>query len=38
VVIFLLRRAWRLALAHPGDGSRLGKLVHRFNRTPYRKN
>ena len=31
VVIFLLRRAWRLALAHPGDGSRLGALVHRFS-------
>ena len=32
VVMFLLRRAWLLALAHPGDGSRLGHLVHRFNR------
>jgi MFS family permease len=32
VVLFLLRRAWRLALAHPGDGSRLGNLVHRLNR------
>ncbi len=32
VVIFLLRRAWLLALQHPGDGSRLGALVHRFNR------
>ncbi len=38
VVIFLLRRAWRLALAHPGDGSRLGTLVHRFNRPSNRKN
>jgi MFS family permease len=32
VVIFLLRRAWLLALEHPGDGSRLGAIVHRFNR------
>jgi hypothetical protein len=32
VVIFLLRRAWQLALEHPGDGSRLGAIVHRFNR------
>ena len=32
VVLFLLRRAWRLALDHPGDGSRLGNLVHRLNR------
>jgi MFS family permease len=32
VVIFLLRRAWLLALEHPGDGSRLGHIVHRFSR------
>jgi predicted MFS family arabinose efflux permease len=32
VVVFLLRRAWLLALAHPGDGSRLGAIVQRFNR------
>ena len=38
VVLFLLRRAWLLALAHPGDGSRLGHFVHRFNRHPSRKN
>jgi MFS family permease len=38
VVIFLLRRAWLLALQHPGDGSRLGNLVHRFNRHSDRKN
>jgi MFS family permease len=37
VVIFLLRRAWLLALEHPGDGSRLGNIVHRFNRHPLRK-
>ncbi len=37
VVIFLLRRAWLLALEHPGDGSRLGNIVHRFNRYPLRK-
>lgn len=37
VVIFLLRRAWYLALEHPGDGSRLGNIVHRFNRHPLRK-
>ena len=36
VVIFLLRRAWRLALAHPGDGSRLGAIVHRFKQPIYR--
>ena len=38
VVIFLLRRAWLLALEHPGDGSRLGNIVHRFNQQPHRKN
>jgi MFS family permease len=32
VVVFLLRRAWLLALAHPGDGSRLAQIVHHFNR------
>ncbi|RFO97785.1 MFS transporter [Rhodoferax lacus] len=32
VVVFLLRRAWLLALAHPGDGSRLGAIVECFNR------
>lgn len=37
VVIFLLRRAWLLALEHPGDGSRLGNIVHRFNRHSVRK-
>ena len=31
VVIFLLRRAWRLAQKNPGDGSRLGALVQRFS-------
>ena len=31
VVIFLLRRAWRLAQQNPGDGSRLGALVQRFS-------
>ena len=30
VVIYLLRRAWLLALEHPGDGSRLANIVHRF--------
>jgi MFS family permease len=38
VVLFLLRRAWLLALAHPGDGSRLGAIVHRLNQHPHRKN
>ena len=38
VVLFLLRRAWCLAQQHPGDGSRLGALVHRFNPHPQRKN
>jgi MFS family permease len=38
VVVFLLRRAWLLALAHPGDGSRLGAIVHRFNQRLHRKN
>ncbi len=33
VVLFLLRRAWHLARANPGDTSRLGAIVHRFNRT-----
>ena len=37
VVTFLLRRAWLLALEHPGDGSRLGNFVHRFNQHPSRK-
>ncbi len=37
VVTFLLRRAWLLALEHPGDGSRLGNFVHRFNQHPTRK-
>ena len=36
VVVFLLRRAWLLALAHPGDGSRLGTLVHRFSKPSHR--
>ena len=36
VVIFLLRRAWRLAQQNPGDGSRLGALVHRFSQPNYR--
>jgi MFS family permease len=31
VVIFLLRRACRLARQYPGDGSRLGALVQRFS-------
>ncbi len=33
VVLFLLRRAWLLALEHPGDGSRLGAIVHRFSKS-----
>jgi MFS family permease len=37
VVIFLLRRAWLLALEQPGDGSRLGNIVHRFVPLPLRK-
>ena len=37
VVIFLLRRAWLLALEHPGDGSRLGNIVHRFSQQRHRK-
>ena len=32
VVSYLLRRAWLLALEHPGDGSRLANIVHRFKR------
>jgi MFS family permease len=36
VVIFLLRRAWRLAQQNPGDGSRLGALVQRFSQPTYR--
>lgn len=32
VVVFLLRRAWLLTLAHPGDGSRLGALALKHRR------
>ena len=34
VVAWLLRRAWHLARHNPADGSRLGRIVHRFYRTP----